>query len=177
MSWGWGYGAQNHNILWPVVWNTQPVGLVSLSEPARGTNLVIAVPTLVPLGGGRSCCCPCLLANPRPWGRAGASGAMGPRPSACRLCSGPLSFPWRWSDKEPCGPGGEARPVAAPPRPGGQSGLRDAKSLMAPLRSGVAAVRASGGLVGVLLNMHVVVDMLGHMRSTQSVASIGTFCH
>ena len=77
--------------------------------------------------------------------------------------------------------------MAAPPRPGGQSGLRDAKSLMAPLRSGVAAVRASGGLVGVLLNMHVVVDMLGavavvavalgHRRSTQSVASIGTFCH
>ena len=66
-----------------------------------------------------------------PPGPAGGSGASVGRASGLSALLGPPSFPWRWSNSVP-GRGWWARPVAAPPRPGGRGGLRSAWPLWPP---------------------------------------------
>ena len=79
-----------------------------------------------------------------PPGPAGGFGASVGRASGLSALLGPPSFPWRWSNSVP-GRGWWARPVAAPPRPGGRGRPSLCLAFMAPLRSGVAAVRPSWG--------------------------------
>ena len=80
-----------------------------------------------------------------PPGPAGGSGASVGRASGLSALLGPPSFPWRWSNKERSGPwvvgpaSGRASASGGPGRPS------LCLAFMAPLRSGVAAVRPSWG--------------------------------